>query len=145
MEGQEILNILQRDRAVGPTLRGVCSIDEPWPEPVMVPASYVINTDTKTGPGEHWVAFYISADGHCDYFESLGTAPIRPIWKWLKKRTKSVIFNKQWLQSPVSEVCGHYCIYFLRARARGRSLGDILTDFQEYDFEQNDNKVRNKL
>ena len=135
------MRLLQQDPYVGPTLRCVCSVDESWMEPVTLPASYVINTDTKEGPGDHWVAFYISKGNHCDYFDSAGAMPIPPIARWLDERVKTVRYNDQWLQSPTSSVCGQYCIYFLRERARNRTIDDILTDFREYQFKYNDRRV----
>ena len=141
MQGNDILEVLQRDWATGPTLRCVCSVDEDWMEPVALPASYVINTGTKNGPGEHWVAFYISQRGHCDYFESSGSPPPSPILRWIEKRSTSVSYNTLWLQGPTSDVCGQYCVYFLRERARCRPMRDILADFKELDFKYNDAKV----
>lgn len=138
MEGVDISIILRTDSVASKSYKGVFSLDEHWPSPVPLPACYVINSGTKTGPGEHWLAFYIDSDRSCDYFDSMGTAPIKPIYKWLNAHCTVVHYNKNWLQSPTSDACGAYAVYFLLKRSRGASLGDVVNKFEPYKFEYND-------
>ena len=77
--------------------------------------SYILNYDKYGYPASHWVAFYIDHD-HVFYFDSYGINPkVDPyIMNFANKCLRNKLFysNIQ-LQSPVSSVCGLYCIYFL--------------------------------
>jgi len=58
------------------------------------------------------VAVY-SCDGETIYyFDSYADEPEERIQKFLDK-FKRIICNKKEYQSPISDVCGQYCIYFI--------------------------------
>lgn len=54
--------------------------------------SCIVDLDSKTGPGTHWVAFRHIKDAHCEYFDSYGLPPPNEIIKFAdeldKKNTK---------------------------------------------------------
>ena len=85
---------------------------------------------TQTSGG-HWVAAW-----NDEYFDSYGREPI----KELKSRRRHWIWNERVLQSPLSSVCGQYCVYYLLHRARGYSMNDIVKDFT-MDLDENDQFV----
>ena len=104
------------------------------------PAVIVINTDPSWKPGRHWVAVYVPKHGPWEYFDSYGEPPTSPfIQEWIDQRP--YIYNNQPLQSPVSDACGHYCIYYIVHRARGQTMDAILSRFT-HDRDRNDNDVR---
>ena len=45
------------------------------------------------------------------------------------------------LQAESSNVCGHYCIYFVLQRIKGRSMSDIVLDFNISNLYANDQLV----
>ena len=76
------------------------------------PACLVANTDRHDQPGTHWVAFYFTSSSVIEFFDSYGQPPSTyaiPITVQL--------VNPITLQSIYTDVCGHYCIYFLYKRS----------------------------
>ena len=143
MNGVSLELLCRKDPVLSKEFRGVLTLTEinSWPEPhAYLPVGHIINTETKkNGPGEHWVALYISRDGYCDYFDSYGTAPLEPIYRWLLERDLTPVhYNKKWLQSPKEKICGAYCLLFLKMRARGFGMTRILTLFTDGDHAWND-------
>ena len=118
MQGIDLEIIARTDPSISQYFMGVFSIDSDWPEPLYPPASYIINTDTENGPGEHWISFFIDNNGHADYFDSYGFPPNETTLKWLRNRASHIYFNTHCLQGPLSTVCWAYCLYFLHMRSR---------------------------
>jgi hypothetical protein len=111
----------------------------------------VMNLDPSTLGGSHWVCLYI-AQGRGEYFDSYGLAPpLEDFVRFLDRNTTSSsgrggwTYNTQELQSLDTEVCGHYCIWFLSERARGRSMQDIVRQFSNSDTQRNDVMVRRQV
>lgn len=104
------------------------------------PLAMVINTDPSWKGGRHWVTIYVPDGGPWEYFDSYGELPNQPfIRQFLEHR--QVIHNRKVLQSPSSDVCGHYCIYYLIHRARGYSMDAIVKRFSN-DTDRNDKDVK---
>jgi hypothetical protein len=118
-------------------------MDDRWPEPTRLPASYVINTDRARDKGQHWVAFFIDKDKSTDYWDSYGTAPVRKMYRWLRARKCDPIrYNRKMVQGFTARTCGAYCVYFLHMRAMGVPLDMITDTFINYQFDYNDALVR---
>lgn len=82
---------------------------------------FIMNTDPRDRPGQHWLAFYYSArDDLLEYFDSFGL-PLSsyPVVLHSVKRRKIRIrvVNDTMVQSPYSTACGYFCILFLYRRA----------------------------
>ena len=72
--------------------------------------SGIVNLDTLSGPGTHWVAYYKKAL-HTEYFDSFGNLqPPREILKYLGDNIK---YNYNKYQNYDSTNCGHLCLHFL--------------------------------
>ena len=134
MNTQEIEYILKHDSYIGPTFHGVYAIDK---LPYFKTGTCVINTSPSTEKTGHWVAMFIT-DTTAEYFDSYGREPLTKLKR--RWRNKSWITNPVPLQSPLSAVCGHYCIYFLMHKARGFSMDSIVMDFVS-DVDYNDEMV----
>jgi hypothetical protein len=105
----------------------------------------VMNLDPSSQSGSHWVSIYIQ-NGRGEYFDSYGMAPpLEEFLSFLKRNSTSWSYNKQELQSLDSMVCGHYCIWFLSERARGRSMQNIVQQFSNTDTRWNDNAVKQQV
>lgn len=130
MNTQELLHVLN---SVNRKLKckysvGVFAANE-IPKQKFKVGAFIVNTDQNHSPGSHWIAFFFRNYDHCEYFDSYGLAPmITDHLKFISK-FKNRKQNKQELQSITSEVCGHYCLLFLIARMKNRSLNDFLSLF----------------
>lgn len=51
-----------------------------------------------------------------------------------------VVFDSR-IQSVTSSLCGHYCIYFILQRIKGRSMNNIVHDFYDLNTHANDRLV----
>lgn len=142
METKDIVRVLDSDKftkwMVCDVYDGVHAADQ-LHVPTSRPAAMVINTDPSWKPGRHWVAVYVPVRGPWEYFDSYGEKPnVSFIRQFLKNR--SVVYNSKSLQSPASDVCGHYCIYYLVHRSRGHPM-DVIVDRFGKDAERNDEDV----
>lgn len=78
------------------------------------PALFVMNQDNSFSPGSHWTVLYFPhTDSIIEYFDSLGYRPREEI-----HRNRDFIYNPIPLQSPLSSICGHYCLLFVWYRLR---------------------------
>ena len=134
MNTLQIRKVLEQDRYVRPLFNGVFAIDQ---LPKCVDGAYVVNTAKSTHPGQHWIAVYIAGD-IVDYFDSYGGEPSSDLQRWC--RNWSWTYNPVPLQSPLTSVCGQYCIYYLIHRCRGITLDEMLLDFCA-DVDHNDQMV----
>jgi hypothetical protein len=104
------------------------------------PCTFIANTDTSNQPGMHWVAFFLDSPYHVEFFDSYGfpsfvygfTYPVHS-------------YSPLCLQSDKSNVCGHYCIFYVISRSLCRSLTCILSHFSLKDSKRNDIEVRQWL
>ena len=74
--------------------------------------AFVCNTHDADKPGQHWIVLYIDGD-HGEYFDSYGLPPLHTTFHCVEWT-----YNDKTLQSPLSNVCGQYCIAYLHFRCR---------------------------
>lgn len=73
--------------------------------------SAIINLDSKSGPGTHWVA-YIKRGILVNYFDSFGD--LRPPLEVIKYfRDCKIRYNYEREQNFNTNICGHLCLQFL--------------------------------
>lgn len=135
MDGQQLKNIISRDRCLQERFRGIFARDR-VPK-CLIPGFFIWNNDLYTGTGEHWLAVFVSDAYKVEFFDSFGQPYQFYGWNILG----DVKYNKKSLQSPDSDVCGMYCIYFLYFRCRGLSMERIVADFSS-NARHNDEYVR---
>lgn len=71
---------------------------------------YIVNLDDSNGGGTHWTALYY--DGLINiYMDSFGMRPPKNIESLLSPR---FMFNKEHIQNIQSDLCGYYCILFIK-------------------------------
>ena len=99
----------------------------------------VINTDTSKGPGEHWVAVYLSSSGIAEYFDSFGQPPMhKEIIEFLDNISpKGWYYNPVTFQSLYTNTCGMYCVYYLANRFNGGDY-DVFRAIFNHSEELND-------
>ena len=80
------------------------------------PFALVCNTHNADQPGEHWVAMYVDEVG--DYFDPYGQEPQHVEFaNYMNEHCSEWSANNRTLQSPLSTVCGQYCVVFLTLNA----------------------------
>ncbi len=105
-----------------------------------VPCFIIVNTDSQTLNGKHWISMYLS-EKQSEFFDSLGQSPDKYHKYWdkiLKKISKTYIYNTQRLQGYSSSTCGQYCLYFILKRLSGKHFQSILNDFDLINLKKND-------
>ena len=73
--------------------------------------SFIANTDASNKPGQHWVAF-VCKEGKIIFFDSYRKSPsyYNSHWSDFDSWTR----NEVDIQQDESDVCGDYCIFFLK-------------------------------
>ncbi len=103
----------------------------------------VINYDTDSGQGTHWVAA-INIPGH-DYvyfFDSFGIVPGDTIQSYLKTSGKQIMFSDAEIQQFDSVACGYYCVYVIKQLHKGVKFFNILMEFDNEPTDANEAKIR---
>lgn len=133
MNSRLIHKILSSDPVVAPSFYGVFPRDR-LPDRVMTKCALVANMDQSSGPGTHWVAFFIDEDRTCIYFDSYGQPPqLHAFKEFIDRHSVDWEFNGIRLQGSLSSACGPFCVYFLLHVCRGYSMGEIVKAFDGHD------------
>lgn len=144
------MNTLQLEKALGENaltkniFLGVFTSDILPAKLNKYPAAFIANVDSSDEPGSHWLAFYLPHKYGLEFFDSYGHTPDafgQDIVDYVSQ-FDDVIFNPQPVQSNVTAVCGHYCIYYIYSRCRGYTMKDIVSSFVTKHM-NNDVKVYN--
>ena len=106
------------------------------------PSAYVINSDPSNEPGEHWIAVYFDKHGQGEYFDSYGLAPaFVDLESYMDTYSlPGWIYNRKTFQALFSNVCGHYCVYYILFRCFGVPLHVIVSDFTS-NLTENDRSI----
>lgn len=108
--------------------------------------SFVIsNTDTRDGPGKHWVTFYFPVRGPYEFFDSLGRKPMDYDAGFETILQRQYFMNCDQLQRSNSDMCGLYCVYYVMNRSVGMSMKDIVKPFQVHGLKRNDDYIETFL
>lgn len=108
------------------------------------PFGFIANTDKHTKSGKHWCAFYVEKPGTVEFFDSFGESPgyyntFFPLW--IHKHAQSLKINNKVIQGQFSDVCGQFCLYFLRQRLTGKTMHDSLNFFNSEQPTVNDHFI----
>ena len=139
--------LARQDPCLKPYYRGALPCDGLPTNASHQQSAYIVNTDEKSQPGKHWIALW-TRDNVCEVMDSYGL-PVeiyeaKPLEIWLK-RWPTIVANGQSLQNVDSNSCGHYALFFLKAKARGYSMSDFLNQFSKHDYVMNDHTVGQML
>jgi hypothetical protein len=124
----------------------ICTNEIPR-RPIQKPAGFVVNTDFCSGPGKHWVCFYLPKKGPAEFFDSLGHSPeyYHAIFRsFLMANGPQYLHNTKRLQDYGSPYCGAYCLDFLMQRVKGVSYYSYMTQFGDH-YATNDSQVLLRL
>ena len=114
MDTEQIERLLAEDSYTKSIVVGVLAKDcLPKTGIVRYPAAFVCNTQASDKPGQHWICMF--RQGEFVYF--------------LEKNSVTWSFNEKTLQSPLSNVCGQFCVMYLLHRCRGLTTKTIVNGF----------------
>ncbi len=107
------------------------------------PACLIVNADNSNEAGSHWLALLYVTAMHAEFFDSYGLKPeFYSLEHLLPSATNAITdLSVVQLQSDDSDVCGHYCIYFLFERAKCIPFHRIFNQFSLTNFIWNDTQV----
>ena len=119
-----------------PHFRGVFMKDALPNSGVLEQECGIVNLDSAGNPGTHWVSYYKDKKNRI-YFDSFAqTTPVE-IQKYLKtdhefKTDIAVIQrNTDIVQHINTSICGHLCLFVLKALEKGESYQKIINKLRE--------------
>jgi hypothetical protein len=102
----------------------------------------IVNTDNDDAPGEHWLMLFYDGRGCLEVFDPYGLAPhaYANMTDFFNARTKCTKYNKECVQSPLSNLCGVHCMFVAYHKCLNVtvSLKDILLKHYMNDVDFND-------
>jgi hypothetical protein len=111
--------------------------------PTQFPKSCIINTQTSTKVGEHWIALILT-NKHCFYFDSFGLPIIdQRIIEYLNPHYTIVRYSDVCIQHIESDKCGEFCIVFVTQVNSKITYEKFISQFNLEDVRENDNIIEN--
>lgn len=134
----QLRDCCKKDKDIAPRFLGVFPADF-LPHNLPDDCFFILNTDPSNKGGQHWVTG-CKIGGQSYYFDSYGRQPSKwyPGWKKLDYFQRS----ESNFQQDNSDVCGDYCLAFLKNMASGCSYNSFLKNLDESDDLSNDQAVR---
>lgn len=130
MNSLQIEKVLKSDLHAKKLFLGVFARDE-LPTKLKYPSFFILNTHSRSQPGEHWLAIFYDKIGRAEFFDSYGQSPeFYGLKKYLDTTSTNWTYNKKCLQSFFSNYCGLYCLFYLYQKSKGISLFEILNNFE---------------
>jgi len=142
MFASQLTYIIQKDTFMSKVFMGVYARDE-LPQPNLNhDSAYILNADTSSQPGSHWLLAYFNVKKRqVMWFDSLGHRPGKTFQNWLNRTGFKVEWNSKKIQGEGSVYCGLYVICALFYLARSYNLRNVLKLFSSRKFNENDRKV----
>lgn len=126
MNTLDIFTFLNNDEHCSKYFIGVFARDKAPVTFNKIPCLYIVNTDTSTEKGSHWLAIFVDHGRHVEFFDPYGMHPIvYDMFDYVKKISICWTYNNVKIQSHSSQYCGQICLFFLYLRSRNYSLYDI--------------------
>ena len=141
--------LARQDTYLEPIFKGVFASDQLSKEKdIQTRSVYIVNVDTHDQKGSHRLSIFVEKD-QCEVFDSYGL-PLHwyipfPFVTWVFKHYQDVSSNVEQLQGTDSNTCGHYALFFLFARARGKLMESFVQPFKYLRYVDNDQKIDKKL
>lgn len=137
LDGDTLKKIISEDSFLNGRVSVVALNELPQQLVTARPYGFILNSDPKPLPGQHWMAFYLPSSPHepLEFFDSYGLALFQfTTNKYIANfisHNKSPNYghlriNTATLQGMDSKVCGEYSVLYLRERFRSRNMADII-------------------
>ena len=143
MNTSQLQCVISCDPVLRNNVLGVFAADQLPNKLPSYPCGFLANTDLSSQPGTHWLAFFVYNDT-VECFDSFGQSPgaYNPLFsRWIEHHARHLRVNYTRVQSDYSDVCGLYCVFFLRQRILGYSTTHILHHFSTGQLETNDKHI----
>ena len=146
---RQVDHLAWQDPYLKSIFKGVFASDQlPKENEIQTRSVYIVNVDTHDKQGLHWLSIFVEND-QCEGFDSYGL-PIHwykpsPFVTWVFKHYQDVTSNVGQLQATDSNTCGHYALFFLFARARGKSMESFIQPFKYLHDVDNNHKINETL
>ena len=116
-------------------------LNESTPHPR--PWGMVFNTDPIDKAGQHWLVLYApEKSDRIDIMDSFGSESLSTYGPEVQALLKKVnVIAHPCMQSERTYVCGHYCLAYLYARTKGKTLKEFVRLFSQGEKKENDFKV----
>ena len=91
------------------------------------------------------MAFYFIDDQHGEFFDSYALPPYRYAQyfeDFLNRNAAQWTYNRKYLQSLFTDVCGHYCIFYIYNHCHNINMNGAVNMFALKVKEDNDALVR---
>lgn len=126
LSNQEIIIADKKDATFG----GCCSRDDlPLP---LNNKYYIVNLDSRKGPGTHWVLLDNRRPLECFYFDSYGMPPPESVKKLMLHTNKKLAYNDADLQALGSQQCGWWCEYIADELGDGHDFKKVVAFAQHH-------------
>ena len=100
--------------------------------------SFILNLQSSSEPGLHWVLFYKNSNLGVIYFDSYGQPPPRELRVYVGTNVE-IQRNIYTVQSDLSSECGRLCLFVLQALSRNIPYDKILQTLKRrYDGRRGD-------
>lgn len=132
MDEYQIKEIIQKDNLLRAGVWGVFARNEL--PPLLLPGGYIINTEDRGKPGQHWVATYVPSVGPVEFVDSFGKPPEEYGLYF------NCIYSSRQLQPLSSNKCALYALYYIFWRCRGVPMHDIINTLN---MSNNDSIIQN--
>jgi hypothetical protein len=110
------------------------------------PLFLVANSQNSKKSGEHWLAIVkVSKESPIEFFCSYGRSYRQyglDFTNFFKRCKQKVVYNPMQFQNYATDVCGHYCIYYIARRFKNCSRSSIMSTFSKSNKSFNDMLVR---
>lgn len=118
-------------------------LNDKWRTEGSYPKFFIANTAPASQPGSHWIACIIRSKHLIEIFDSYGRR-IQSYSSPLNQYAHRFLVRKendhQW-QAMFSDVCGHFCLFYLYHRAHGLTPLRIFHKLNKHNHILNDWKV----
>ena len=140
MNTNELKCYLEESQITGPYFLNVYALDQlPQKNITKDPWLLVCNCCPAHLPGRHWIAMF-KQSSTIEFFDSFGFHPnLYGLQSFLDAQdTNTILYNNVKLQSILTDVCGHYCLYFAYFRSLGESMHSIVERLHRLEEDQDE-------
>lgn len=143
MNTLNIYNQIEKDSLSQKYFLGVLSRDELPTKIYKYPCCFILNTEKRNEPGEHWLAIFYNENQQATFFDPCGFSPaMYGLQSYLENTSKNWTFNKKRIQSFTSNLCGEICLFFIYFKSRNYSL-DYFNSLFSNDYSKNEKLILN--
>jgi hypothetical protein len=131
MNTVELVSAINSNAVLKTNCVGVFSADR-IPLPLLKGQSCIVNTDSSSEPGKHWILLFQKDQNELEFFCSYGMSPVlyNQTWKsFFYSHNTKVVYNSRQIQNVYSNTCGMHCLFCLYYRSLRVSFSTIITKF----------------